>query len=178
MAESEVRVWGGQDGDETSACGSSSSEESMLPDDAGDESTSVGTGKEVPSQATDGRGSNDLKTRLSAFLPAMQKANADLESGDAEVGRLDDLDEDEEQYIEMNLGLGVLEQKERKDGEEVRYAESSSDESGNADEHEQRGAQDEIQEAQKEENVLSELMGKKTTTRNRTRAKRKIQEVD
>ncbi|RAH65706.1 uncharacterized protein BO66DRAFT_395250 [Aspergillus aculeatinus CBS 121060] len=69
----------------------------------------------------------DLLSRLSAFLPQMKTANEQLErdiaAGRAKDIRLDDAmdededgDEDEEEedgkrYIEMNLGLGVLEEK-------------------------------------------------------------------
>ncbi|PYH46342.1 NOPCHAP1/New4 family protein [Aspergillus saccharolyticus JOP 1030-1] len=76
--------------------------------------------------------SPDLLSRLSAFLPQMKTANEQLEreiaAGRAKDIRLDDVmdvgEEDEEegqegdgkQYIEMNLGLGVLEEK-RPDGE-------------------------------------------------------------
>ncbi|RAH80791.1 hypothetical protein BO86DRAFT_389989 [Aspergillus japonicus CBS 114.51] len=73
----------------------------------------------------------DLLSRLSAFLPQMKTANEQLErdiaAGRAKDIRLDDaMDEDEDEdegegeddgqadgkrYIEMNLGLGVLEEK-------------------------------------------------------------------
>ena len=49
----------------------------------------------------------DLKTRLAAFLPQLAKANETL----SESERLDEVDGDEERYIEMNLGLGVLAEK-------------------------------------------------------------------
>ncbi|KAH8426106.1 NOPCHAP1/New4 family protein [Aspergillus melleus] len=56
-----------------------------------------------------------LAARLSAFLPQMKTANEDLQREiDAGRGmdlRLDEVDEQSEgQYIEMNLGLGVLEE--------------------------------------------------------------------
>ncbi|KAL4809430.1 hypothetical protein BDV18DRAFT_80436 [Aspergillus unguis] len=60
-----------------------------------------------------------LLSRLSAFLPQMKTANEDLEkeiaAGRAKDIQLDDEEEGEDQkdgqYIEMNLGLGVLEEK-------------------------------------------------------------------
>ncbi|KAL6234474.1 hypothetical protein BDW75DRAFT_163939 [Aspergillus navahoensis] len=69
-----------------------------------------------------------LLSRLSAFLPQMKSANENLEreiaAGRGKEIRLDD-DVDEEsdgqregQYIEMNLGLGVLEEKRPGDEEE------------------------------------------------------------
>jgi Domain of unknown function (DUF4598) len=61
------------------------------------------------------RPASDLRTRLSSFLPELQKANADLhDSSEVSARRLDEVADDEEHYIEMNLGLGVL--KERKSG--------------------------------------------------------------
>ncbi|PYH87049.1 hypothetical protein BO82DRAFT_349583 [Aspergillus uvarum CBS 121591] len=73
----------------------------------------------------------DLLSRLSAFLPQMKTANEQLErdiaAGRAKDIRLDDaMDEDEgedkddgqedgKRYIEMNLGLGVLEEKRPED---------------------------------------------------------------
>ncbi|ERF71566.1 hypothetical protein EPUS_00555 [Endocarpon pusillum Z07020] len=55
---------------------------------------------------------SDLRTRLSAFLPQLQKANADLENAtEACLRPLDEVADDEDHYIEMNLGLGVLKEK-------------------------------------------------------------------
>ncbi len=54
----------------------------------------------------------DLRTRLSAFLPQLQKANADLDNAtEAGLRQLDEVADDEDHYIEMNLGLGVLQEK-------------------------------------------------------------------
>ena len=50
-----------------------------------------------------------LKSRLTSFLPQLQQANADLEKDpDAATRRVDNVADSDEQYIEMNLGLGVL----------------------------------------------------------------------
>ena len=46
----------------------------------------------------------DLKSRLATFLPQLKQANSELDGST----NLEDVDE-EEQHIEMNLGLGVLE---------------------------------------------------------------------
>lgn len=55
---------------------------------------------------------SDLCTRLSSFLPELRKANADLEnSPEILTRRLDEVADDEEHYIEMDLGLGVLKEK-------------------------------------------------------------------
>ncbi|KAJ0415276.1 hypothetical protein BJY00DRAFT_318037 [Aspergillus carlsbadensis] len=95
-----------------------------------------------------------LLSKLSAFLPQMKSANDDLEKEIA-AGRSKDIqldaedDEDDEhrngQYIEMNLGLGVLEEKRRGDDEDFS--------NGETNEHEKHN------EAQ-ETNVLDRLMKK------------------
>ncbi|GLA72400.1 hypothetical protein AtubIFM55763_002932 [Aspergillus tubingensis] len=106
----------------------------------------------------------DLLSRLSAFLPQMKTANEKLEqeiaAGRAKDVRLeidgdDDDDEDEDmegkRYIEMNLGLGVLEEKRPGDDEE--------------DHLESQGGQDnqhvlpERPKSGKDSNVLDTLMG-------------------
>nr|OQO26634.1 hypothetical protein B0A51_07908 [Rachicladosporium sp. CCFEE 5018] len=80
-------------------------------------------------------GAGDLASRLGAFLPQMKKANEELREGES----LEDV-QDGEEYIEMNLGLGVLE--ESKDGEES----SGSEEEDGEDE---------------DEEVLGKLMGRR-----------------
>ncbi|KAJ5658412.1 uncharacterized protein N7484_002061 [Penicillium longicatenatum] len=58
------------------------------------------------------QGNSELLARLSAFLPQMKSANEELEK-DIAAGKdvvMDDEDENKD-YIEMNLGLGVLEEK-------------------------------------------------------------------
>ncbi|KAJ5727788.1 hypothetical protein N7493_005608 [Penicillium malachiteum] len=73
-------------------------------------------------------GNSELLARLSAFLPKMKSANEDLEKQIAEgKGKdvvLDEVD-DGKDYIEMNLGLGVLEEKRGDNGDS-----SGSDEDG------------------------------------------------
>ena len=70
----------------------------------------------------------DLKTRLAAFLPQLAKANATLSGSE----RVDDAGDDEERYIEMNLGLGVLAEK-QEDGRDVRTKGSESESSSDVD---------------------------------------------
>ncbi|KAI9878623.1 MAG: hypothetical protein M1830_000390 [Pleopsidium flavum] len=68
---------------------------------------------------------SDLRSRLSIFLPTLAAANDELEI-EREAGTLQDRnieDVDEEGYIEMDLGLGVLEET-KLDGSE---SDSSSD---------------------------------------------------
>ncbi|PWY73142.1 hypothetical protein BO94DRAFT_475428 [Aspergillus sclerotioniger CBS 115572] len=99
----------------------------------------------------------DLLSRLSAFLPQMKTANEHLEqeiaAGRAKDVRLDDMDDDEEgHYIEMNLGLGVLEEK-QPDEESNNAAEDESE--GKRNEH----VLPERPKAAKDSNVLDTLMG-------------------
>ncbi|ORY97386.1 hypothetical protein BCR43DRAFT_489686 [Syncephalastrum racemosum] len=78
---------------------------------------------------------SDILSRVQAFLPQMQQANQSLERADPAALDIENVDEDEEQYIEMNLGLGVLEEKKKKG------TGSSSDSSDNEDEND---AEDDI----------------------------------
>lgn len=70
-------------------------------------------------------GSDDLKTRLAALLPQLEEANSLLKS-DAAKYSMENV-EDGEQHIEMNLGLGVLEQQ-REDDESSGSDDSESSE--------------------------------------------------
>lgn len=62
----------------------------------------------------------DLKSRIAAFLPQLAEANQNL----SEPKRIDDVGADERHYIEMNLGLGVLTEKD----EIQAHSESTDDE--------------------------------------------------
>jgi len=65
---------------------------------------------------------NDLFARLEAFLPQMKEANLDLEKKIEEKGRdevdLEVISKDETRVIEMDLTLGILQQKKEGDEEE------------------------------------------------------------
>ncbi|KAF7594674.1 hypothetical protein BBP40_008567 [Aspergillus hancockii] len=102
--------------------------------------------------------SSDILSRLSAFLPQMKNANDELqreiEAGRAKELRLDEVDDqDDGQYIEMNLGLGVLEEK-RPDDSGV-----STQKNGGSD----KGPESHSN-AQTDSNVLETLMGNKDNT--------------
>lgn len=136
--------------DSDSASDASSSDN----DDSEEEQDPIITlgGPKKPSMRVGGLG--DLKTRLSTFLPQLAAANSELEervrNGEMEGKRFEDVDDGDEGYIEMDLGLGVLEE------QKERGAESSSD--------------DEV-ESDGEEDRVGKLMGQK-------RRKGGIQEVD
>lgn len=105
----------------------------------------------------------DILSRLSAFLPQMKSANDELQreidAGRAQDLMLDDVDDQTDgQYIEMNLGLGVLEEKrpddavvpgEKNDGSEASPACSHAGSHPNA---------------QTDSNVLGTLMGNNDST--------------
>ncbi|KAJ2602376.1 hypothetical protein GGF39_000740 [Coemansia sp. RSA 1721] len=60
----------------------------------------------------------DLLSRLNAFLPQIAEANKKLEVAVAEDPHkldIENVDKNEEQYIEMDLGLGVFDMKPKKD---------------------------------------------------------------
>ena len=103
--------------DETSSSGSSSVETES--DEIDSDEDEEGTDRHqplivtVPSRISDtATPSANLKSRLVSFIPQLQQANAELATDpDVAAKRIDTVDDEEEQYIEMNLGLGVLKAK-------------------------------------------------------------------
>lgn len=123
------------------------------PDSEADDSSET---SETSSAAQDDKPQEQpsLQSRLAAFLPQLAAANKELEDlksrGQIDSARLDNVGNDEERYIEMDLGLGVLE--ERRDGDS-----DASSESESSDEEE---AGDETKAAErKETHRLAKLMG-------------------
>ncbi|CAG8150340.1 unnamed protein product [Penicillium olsonii] len=151
------------DSDPTSSSGSSSEDsESESEDEQHSDQEMNGTGNPTTQPANDslphigGRrkpqihrfnGDSGLMSRLNAFLPQMKTANEDLqrqiEAGQAEDLVLDNAEGNGERYIEMDLGLGVLEEK--RDGD------SSNEES------ETEGGKD----AEDDSDIIGKLMGGK-----------------
>ncbi|KAG1492430.1 hypothetical protein G6F47_008215 [Rhizopus delemar] len=70
--------------------------------------------------------SSDILSRVQAFLPQIQQANEQLQSEDVSKLNIENVNENEEQYIEMNLGLGVYDVK--KDGEDDSDSEEEEEE--------------------------------------------------
>lgn len=84
---------GENDEDYTSSSGSSSDSEHTDP----------------PAPRVSATLNEELRSRLTNFLTGIERANRDLEDKEhARTQRIDDVDEHEDHYIEMNLGLGVL----------------------------------------------------------------------
>ncbi|KAI9301456.1 hypothetical protein BJ944DRAFT_4353 [Cunninghamella echinulata] len=54
---------------------------------------------------------NDILSRVQAFLPQIQQANQQLNTMDPKDLDIENVQEDKDQYIEMNLGLGVYDLK-------------------------------------------------------------------
>ena len=103
-----------------------------------------GTKPDFSSARAIASGAPSLADRLKAFLPQMAEANSKLaESGENEYS-MEVVGEDEP-HIEMDLGLGVLEET-KGDG-----ASESDEEDGESGEERKR----------KEKDVMGELMGKK-----------------
>ncbi|KAF1994894.1 hypothetical protein P154DRAFT_539171 [Amniculicola lignicola CBS 123094] len=113
----------------------------------------------------------DLRPWLEDFLPKLKAANEELEVERAAgtlAKRAIEIDDDqvgEGQHIEMNLGLGVLEERDPD-------ANSSSSEDSSSDEEDDEGEAHAVK-APREKNVMGRLMG-----RGRTLDKPVIQEVN
>ena len=140
---------------------SSSSEESSDSDDE-NEVVTVGGAKKPQIRGSDSNSGQDLRSRLSAFLPQLAAANRDL----AENGPAHSMEEveDGEQHIEMNLGLGVLEEK---NGDESSSSGDSSEEDNGEDKIQgdrpaSAGAAKDNSES-KDTHVLDRLRGQKST---------------
>ncbi|CAO3697406.1 unnamed protein product [Rhizopus microsporus] len=58
----------------------------------------------------------DVLSRVQAFLPHIQQANQQLLTKDTSELNIENVNEDEGQYIEMNLGLGVYDLRNKDDG--------------------------------------------------------------
>ncbi|KAF3403240.1 hypothetical protein DPV78_003908 [Talaromyces pinophilus] len=134
--------------------------------------------------------SSDLLSRISSFLPQLQAANADIEQRLAKGESLEDLilddvkdaetedGEEGKEYIEMNLGLGVLKEKKRKrQPGDISLGDESSSDSDNDEENDEVSLKESTEE-DGEGQVLNELMGLKSRSGQKPRTKPGIQEVD
>ncbi|CAD0106041.1 unnamed protein product [Aureobasidium uvarum] len=117
--------------------------------------------------------SSDLQSRLRAFLPQMAAANAELEKlaqeGRLEGKRLEDVGEGDE-YVEMELGLGVMEEKKEGEDSSDDSSNESSDDSSEAssedgddddDNNNKEQKKKQKEKEQKEKDILGRLMGHK-----------------
>lgn len=104
----------GSDDDSGSSVSSSSDSDLSESDEDQDIVTLGGPKKPDMSKPSIAGGQYDLKARLEALLPQLQQANSMLASESGQHS-IEDV-EDGEQHIEMDLGLGVLEEQ-RDDGD-------------------------------------------------------------
>ena len=103
-------------------------------------------------------GAQDLRARLASFLPQLQEANDLLTVGQTEVQNMEDVGEDE-QHIEMNLALGVLEEKDDGEDEHSSESDSQSEEEAEKDIPASSGRAKRLPEDQ-EASVMGKLMGR------------------
>ncbi|KAH7887472.1 hypothetical protein F5I97DRAFT_1925921 [Phlebopus sp. FC_14] len=82
---------------------------------------------------------SELLARVQAFLPSIKASNEDLAQQDPENLNIENIEEDEERYIEMNLGLGVFESRRRRSSSS---ASSSSDEESDSSSSESESSSD------------------------------------
>ena len=104
-------------------------------------------------------GSDDLRSRLSAFLPQLAEANEVLQDGQ-EVHSMEDVEEDE-QHIEMNLGLGVLEAKvDNGDSSSSDRSSDTEDEPGQQDDLPTSSGTAKRRKEDRNSDVMGDLLGK------------------
>ncbi|KAJ8655752.1 hypothetical protein O0I10_008638 [Lichtheimia ornata] len=71
---------------------------------------------------------SDILSRVQAFLPQLQTANSELDQKDPSELDIENVNEEQEgQYIEMNLGLGVFEAKRKGDASDTSDDHDSDD---------------------------------------------------
>ncbi|EFR00350.1 hypothetical protein MGYG_03352 [Nannizzia gypsea CBS 118893] len=146
------------DSDPTSSSGSSDSDSDFNEGENSDEGQSdddermEDQPRSIPSRPSATLPNNAaLRARLANFLPSLKAANEDLEreiaAGKSMTLEVDNEDGGQGQYIEMNLGLGVLQEKGEEDGGN---GSDGSESSGSA------------MDPKEEKNIVDKLMGKKS----------------
>lgn len=125
------------------------------PSDASFDSSSTIINLLPPKPQFNQQNPSNLSQRLASFLPQLQHANAILPTDGAQ--QLDNVDDRTERYIEMDLGLGVLEGEKspRKsvDGVQIEGSSDSSDSSSDDSDAKQRS---------QPRGAMDVLMGKKS----------------
>jgi hypothetical protein len=69
----------------------------------------------------------ELLARVQQFLPQIEQSNAELLHRDPRSIDMEHIEETDERIIQMNLGLGVFEQRRARRGDSTSSAESGSD---------------------------------------------------
>ncbi|CEP19646.1 hypothetical protein [Parasitella parasitica] len=70
--------------------------------------------------------SDSILSRVQAFLPQLKNANEQLENKNLSELNIENVDNEDGQYIEMNLGLGVYEEKKSRESDTDNEDESSN----------------------------------------------------
>lgn len=139
---------------EDAASSSESDDNSTSDEDEEQEQIATVTAKTKPNfSARVASGAPSLEDRLKSFLPQMAAANSKLEEGGENEYSMEAV-KDDEPHIEMDLGLGVLEETNGKEGED---GDHSSDDEEEADGDEAGSPE----RKRKEKDVMGKLMGKK-----------------
>lgn len=115
-----------------------------------DEVATIRTQKKPDFSAPSLEGAGDLQARLREFLPQMADANSKLETDGAAGFSMEDVGDDDP-HIEMNLGLGVLEEQDQ-DG-----SESSEEEEDDEWQDEEMPLDSDA--VRKEKDIMGKLMG-------------------
>ncbi|EIN11830.1 hypothetical protein PUNSTDRAFT_131982 [Punctularia strigosozonata HHB-11173 SS5] len=116
---------------------------------------------------------SQLLERVQAFLPQLAESNAELlrrAQNEPSSADIEHFNGDEEQYIEMNLGLGVFEQRrqggQEDDDEETTSSESSTDSTSESQSDSSASSEDESSEADSDSAPApADLIGELFSTR-------------
>ncbi|GAB7328475.1 hypothetical protein MBLNU13_g00445t1 [Cladosporium sp. NU13] len=138
------------DSDDDASTSDSDSEEDASEGEEQIPTLKPGTKPDFSSARRIASGAPSLEDRLKAFLPQLAEANSKLQKGGEGEYSMEFVGEDEP-HIEMDLGLGVLE--ETKGGSESENESDEGDEESGEGEGERK--------SKKEKDVMAELMGKK-----------------
>lgn len=175
MAQRSERTQGDVEDDETSSSGTSSFSDDDIEEEQVSQRAQENNEEGLERPAAEGllpkptqkfstkptaEQASDLRSRLEAFLPRLEKANAELDdTDDISERRIDHVTEDDEHYIEMNLELGVLsERKDNSNDGQVKFrGASSEDEDEEEDVYVSTGTRS--AEAESEQGVISLLKG-------------------
>lgn len=161
---SSLHVTSHEDGSEASVSSSTSSETSESESD--EDIVTIGGPKKptISSSLFSDDAAEDIRSRLRTLLPQMAQAN-DLLTSEGPVQNMEDV-EDDEQHIEMNLGLGVLE--EQPENDTSNSSDGSSDAGEEPEDREDLPASSCAAQRAKDgkaSDVMSKLMGQRADQR-------------
>ena len=138
--------------------GDEDSDSSEMEDDSDNEVVTVrGTKRPAIGSSNVLTQARSLQSRLAAFIPKLQQANCELddEGGDPNMENVDE----EDQHIEMNLGLGVLEEQRDDDDSEEDEEEEEEDFVDGNEVNGQSSSQRTDQKSSRERDAMQRLLG-------------------